>query len=67
MMLHNFGIVRATASMLQRESCERMLQRELHVTFVGALSVAVHPVAVNVASLAIVVTLRKGCDASFLV
>ena len=36
----------------------------MHVTLVGAPSVAVHPVAVYVASLAIAVTRRKGCDAS---
>ena len=39
----------------------------MHVTLVGTTIMAVHPVAVNVASLAIVVTLRKGKDASILV
>ena len=39
----------------------------MHATLVGIPIVAVHPVAVNVAYLAIVVTRRKGCYASFLV
>ena len=39
----------------------------MHVTLVGTPTVAVHPVAVNVPSLAIVVTWRKGSESSFLV
>ena len=39
----------------------------MHVTLVDTATVAVHPVAVNVASLAIVMMWLNGSNASFLV
>ena len=53
-----------TATALYKGIQERDI---LPVTLVGTPTVAVHPVAVNIASLAIVVTLQKGSDASNLV
>ena len=55
-LLLNFCFAR-TSTALNKRTLERAF---VHVTLVGTPTVAVHPVSVNVASLEIVVTRRKG-------